>query len=210
MRTFLVLICSFAVACAAGGAQKEDESKNSAPQKTQAQSGPHASGSYDQSRLIIGHSPDMGRTKGSQQVTTSSGRSSNTEREVMDKMMRAQHSTAPGGQLLSKPTFGEKLHSSLGASKTKGLQKVTTTGGGSVDAAAQKTTSQHQGKPTGGGMAGRPATFGSQSTGKFQKGQGAYAQPRGRKQKTQGDVMNSFQVIQKEMGGKVSPTPRPQ
>ena len=37
--------------------------------------------------------------------------------------------------------------------------------------------SQGQGKPAGGGMASGPAMFRGQSAGKFQKGQGAYAQP---------------------------------
>jgi hypothetical protein len=42
MRTFLVLICSLALACAAGGAQKEDKSKKQAPKKKQAQATQHA------------------------------------------------------------------------------------------------------------------------------------------------------------------------
>jgi hypothetical protein len=42
MRTFLVLICSLALACGAGGAQEENKSKKPAPKKKQVQSTQHA------------------------------------------------------------------------------------------------------------------------------------------------------------------------
>jgi hypothetical protein len=42
MRIVLVLICSLALACAAGGAQEENKSKKQAPKKNQAQSTQHA------------------------------------------------------------------------------------------------------------------------------------------------------------------------
>ncbi len=42
MKTFLVLICTVALACAAGGAQEKNKSKKHAPRKTQAQSTQHA------------------------------------------------------------------------------------------------------------------------------------------------------------------------
>ncbi len=60
MRTFLVLICSLALACAAGGAQDKNKSKKQAQQKNQAQSSQHAA------------APSGGpqKTKGSQRVTT--------------------------------------------------------------------------------------------------------------------------------------------
>jgi hypothetical protein len=42
MRKLLVLICSLALACAAGGAQEENKSKKQTPKKNQAQSTQHA------------------------------------------------------------------------------------------------------------------------------------------------------------------------
>lgn len=41
MKTFLVLICTLALVCAAGGAQEEKESKKPAPKKQQAQLSQH-------------------------------------------------------------------------------------------------------------------------------------------------------------------------
>jgi hypothetical protein len=89
MRTFLVLICSLAIACAAGGAQKEDKSKKGeAPKKKQAQSAQYvtpsrsgptkAKGSQDVTTARH-HSADSGsqktkgKTKGSQQIATQGG-----------------------------------------------------------------------------------------------------------------------------------------
>src|SRR5205823_12655459 len=60
MRTFLVLICSLALACAAGGAQDKNKSKKQAPKKNQTQSAQHAAASSSGPR----------KTKGSQRVTT--------------------------------------------------------------------------------------------------------------------------------------------
>ena len=64
MRTFLVLICSLALACAAVGAQKDDKSKKSGPKRKQAQSAQHAA------------APGGGaqKTKGSQQLAAHHGR----------------------------------------------------------------------------------------------------------------------------------------
>ena len=42
MKTILVLICTVALACAAGGAQEKNKSKKQAPKKNQAQSSQHA------------------------------------------------------------------------------------------------------------------------------------------------------------------------
>jgi len=63
MRTFLVLICSLALACAAGGAQDKNKSKKQAPKKNQAQSTQHAA------------APSSGpqKTKGSQHGTKIGG-----------------------------------------------------------------------------------------------------------------------------------------
>jgi len=84
MRTFLVVVCSLALTCAAGAAQKEDKSKKSAPKKQQAQSVQHnaappnfVSKTYGRRRMTTtgGHSASAGtvqktkgKTKGSQQM----------------------------------------------------------------------------------------------------------------------------------------------
>src|SRR6266567_4100017 len=79
MRTFLVLICSLALACAAGGAQDKNKSKKPALKKSQAQSTQHAAAPGGGSQKIKGsqHGTKMGgtpvsgggqKTKGSQQV----------------------------------------------------------------------------------------------------------------------------------------------
>src|SRR5439155_750285 len=60
MRTFLVLICSLTLACAAGGAQDKNKSKKQPPKKNPAQSAQHAAAPSGGSQ----------KTKGSQRVTT--------------------------------------------------------------------------------------------------------------------------------------------
>src|SRR5713101_2557834 len=88
MRTFVVLICGVALACTAGGAEKENKSKKSknkqaqstqyvAPGKRPAGGGPqkttarHASGSY--SARVGSTASYQKKTKGSHQVTTAGG-----------------------------------------------------------------------------------------------------------------------------------------
>jgi|SRR5215831_5769088 len=158
MRTFLVFICSLALACAAGGAQDENKSKKQAPKKNQAQStqraatqgggpqktkgpqqatAPHAARSY--SAGARNTADYQKKAKGSQQVTTAGGRFRHSEREVTNKTMRAQHATAPGsGQSKTKEktkesqqivTQGGRPESrNPGYQKTKGLQYVTAAG----------------------------------------------------------------------------------
>ena len=136
MRTFLVFICSLALACAAGGAQDENKSKKQGPKKNQVQStqradaqgggpqktkGPQQATARPAARSYsagVGNTADyQKKAKGSHQVTTTGGRSRNSEREVMNKRMRAQHATAQGsGQSKTKV-------------KTKASQQMATNGG---------------------------------------------------------------------------------
>ena len=116
MRIFLVLICSLALACVAGGAQEEKKENKPAPKKKQAQTvqpgGSHGGGP-------VGAGPQFQKAKPSKHVAAPQGRS-------------AHVSTAEG-----QPVGG-------GAGKTKGkkgAQQVTTTSGqvGAGGAGVQKT-----------------------------------------------------------------------
>jgi len=113
MRTFLVLICSLALACAAGGAQDKNKSKKQAPKKNQTQSAQHAG------------APSAGseKTKGSQRVTTAGAGGQKTK-----KAKGPQYATTAGaGAQKTK--------------KAKGSQQIATQGGQIVGGAAgaQKT-----------------------------------------------------------------------
>src|SRR5437870_7092646 len=113
MRTFLVLICSLALACAAGGAQDKNKSKKQAPKKNQTQSAQHAG------------APSAGseKTKGSQRVTTAGAGGQKTK-----KAKGPQYATTAGaGAQKTK--------------KAKGSQQIATRGGQIVGGAAgaQKT-----------------------------------------------------------------------
>src|SRR5438093_13286362 len=113
MRTFLVLICSLVLACAAGGAQDKNKSKKQAPKKNQTQSAQHAG------------APSAGsqKTKGSQRVTTAGAGGQQTK-----KAKGPQYATTAGAG-------GQKTK------KTKGSQQIATQGGQIVGGAAgaQKT-----------------------------------------------------------------------
>jgi hypothetical protein len=138
MRTFLVLICSLALACAAGGAQEKNKSKNTAPKKKQAQSTQHAAprarpaggGPHKingpQSGAQSGHAvksytnrpgvttagagtvKTKGKTKGSQQITGQQGAYYGVQKTKKSKMTS---------------TSNEGFQS---RAKTKGSQQVVT------------------------------------------------------------------------------------
>jgi hypothetical protein len=146
MRTFLALICTLALACAAGGAQEENKSKKPAPKKKQAQSAQHAA------------APSGGpqKIKGSQHVTTAQGRPAGAGAQKTKKAKGPQQVTTVGA----------------GAQKTKkakGPQQVTTVQGRPVGTGAQKTkkTKGPQQVTTAGG---RPAGAGTQKTKEKTKG----------------------------------------
>src|SRR5438067_2822097 len=113
MRTFLVLICSVALACAAGGAQDKNKSKKQAPKKNPAQSAQHAAAPSGGSQ----------KTKGSQRVTTAGAGAQKTK-----KAKGPQYATTAGAG-------GQKTK------KAKGSQQIATQGGQIVGGAAgvQKT-----------------------------------------------------------------------
>ena len=132
MRTFLVLICSLALACAAGGAQDKNKSKKQTAKKNQAQSAQHAA------------APSGGpqKTKGSQRVTTAGAGAQKTK-----KTKGPQYATTAGaGAQKTKKAKGSQYATTAGAGgqktkKAKGSQQIVTQGGQIVGGAAgaQKT-----------------------------------------------------------------------
>src|SRR6266516_1625752 len=134
MRTFLVLICSLALAFAAGGAQEENKSKKPAKKK-QTQSAQHAA------------APSGGpqKTKGSQQVTTAGGRAAGAEAQKTKEAKGPQQvSTAGAGVQKTKKAKVPQQVTTAGAGaqktkKAKGPQQVTTAEGRPVSAGTQKT-----------------------------------------------------------------------
>src|SRR6266496_2723929 len=101
MRIFLVLICSLALAFAAGGAQEENKSKKPAKKK-QTQSAQHAA------------APSGGpqKTKGLQQVTTAGGRPAGAGAQ---KTKASQQLATQGGQIAGGAAHGQKLKKSKGS-----------------------------------------------------------------------------------------------
>jgi hypothetical protein len=150
MRTFLVLICSLALACTAGGAQKEDKSKK--PKKKQAQSTQHvASGGGTQ------------KAKGSQHVAPAGGRPvSAGGQKTKEKAKGSQRVTTAGaGAQKTKKTKGPQQVTTAGAGaqktkKAKGPQQVTTAGAGTQKTKG-KTKASQQIATQGGQIAGGAA-----------------------------------------------------
>lgn len=149
MRTFLVLICSLALACAAGGAQKEDKSKKQAPKKSQAQSSQHSAAPAG----------GLQRTKGSQHGTTAHHASGSYSARV-GSTVGPQKTNGP--QRVDGQTYqlGPKME------KTKGSQHVTTAGTGARKTKEKTKGSQQvatqSGQATGAGKstgAGKPHAY---------------------------------------------------
>jgi hypothetical protein len=94
MRTFLALICSLALACTAGGAQEENNSKKPAPKKNQAQRSP--SGGTGMDKPTITGKP-----------TGKPAAGAGNERELMDKLGTAHRNNSRAGMgkatTVSKP-----------------------------------------------------------------------------------------------------------
>jgi len=132
MRTFLVLICSLALASAAGGAQDKNKSKKQAAKKNQAQSAQHAAAPSGGSQ----------KTKGSQRVTPAAAGAQKTK-----KAKGPQYTTTAGaGAQKTKKAKGSQYATTAGAGgqktkKAKGSQQIATQGGQIVGGAAgaQKT-----------------------------------------------------------------------
>ena len=142
MRIFLVLICSLALACVAGGAQEEKKENKPAPKKKQAQTvqhagprggGPGGAGPQFQKAKPAGHvAAPQGRPA---HVSTAQGQSVGVGAGKTKGKKGAQQVTTTGGQVGAGGTGVQK------AKGKKGAQQVTTTSGqvGAGGAGVQKT-----------------------------------------------------------------------
>jgi len=159
MRTFLVLICSLALACGAAGAQKEDKSKKQAPKKTQAQETQHAAAAgggahYNDVKLRHGKAPpSSGNAKRSQQISARHEHTTNHERVLRDnygmshdleKTKSSQQAVSGGAQKTKGPHRIDGQVYQLGPKmqKTKGSKHLTASA--EVQKAKQKTKGSHQ------------------------------------------------------------------
>src|SRR6266487_4524718 len=129
MRTFLVLICSLALACAAGGAQDKNKSKKQAPKKNQAQSSQHGK-KMGGTPVSGGGQKTKGKAKGSQYATASGGYSAPSGAQKTKKAKDSQQIATRGGQVVGG-----------GQQKAKGSQQVVAAGryaGSSTDSKKTK------------------------------------------------------------------------
>jgi hypothetical protein len=142
MRIFLVLICSLALACVAGGAQEEKKENKPAPKKKQAQTVQHA-GPHGGSPGGAGPQFQKGKTSGRvaapqghpAHVSTAEGQSVGAGAGKTKGKKGAQQITTTSGQV---GTGGAGVQKTKGK---KGAQQVTTTSGqvGAGGAGVQKT-----------------------------------------------------------------------
>jgi hypothetical protein len=150
MRTFLVLICSLALACAVGAAQKEDKSKK--PKKKQAQSTQHVASGGGSQKTKGSHqltaagagAQNTKKAKGPQQVTTAGGRPAGAGAHKTKKTNGPQQVTTAGaGAQKTKKAKGSQQMTTAGAGtqktkgKTKASQQIATQGGQIAGGAAQ-------------------------------------------------------------------------
>ena len=156
MRIFLVLICSLALACVAGGAQEEKKENKPAPKKKQAQTvqhaGPHGGGSG-------GGGPQFQKAKPSGHVAAPQGHPAHVSTAQGQSVGAGAGKTKgkKGAQQVTTAT-GQVGTGGAGVQKTKGkkgAQQVTTTSGqvGAGGTGVQKTkgaaatTTQANAKP---------------------------------------------------------------
>ena len=133
MRIVLVLICSFALASLALGAQEENKSKKSAPKKKQAQSAQHAAapGGGPQKAKGSTEGGHARRTPGGC-YTAALGDSENRPGDVQQraqehKKTKKAKGVAAGGY--GRGTGGECRRAQRTKQKTKGSQQIATQGG---------------------------------------------------------------------------------
>src|SRR5438093_6202985 len=123
MRTFLVLICSFALACVAGGAQEKNKSKKQGQKKNHTQSSQHA--------VAPGGGPQ--KNKGSQRGATVGGHPAGVgTQKTKGKTKGSQYVTPAGGYPAGAGGYKTK-------GKTKGSQQFATHQGQSAYYNVQKT-----------------------------------------------------------------------
>jgi Putative peptidoglycan binding domain len=144
MRTFLVLICTVALACVAGGAQEKNKSKKQAPKKNQIQSTQHAAAKAGGTQ----------KNKGPQHVNTVGRHSANVGgQKTKEKAKGSQYIAEPGAysgtsraQKTKEKTKGSQQIATQtvggGRQKTKGSQQVVAAGKYTGSSAYSKKTKQ--------------------------------------------------------------------
>src|SRR5438046_1131421 len=130
MRTFLVLICSLALACAAGGAQDKNKSKKQAAKKNQAQSAQHGT-KIGGTPISRGGQKTKGKPKGSQYATASGRYSAPFGAQKTKKAKGSQQIATQGGQAVGG-----------GQQRTKGSQQVVAAGKYTGSSTYSKKTKQ--------------------------------------------------------------------
>jgi Putative peptidoglycan binding domain len=143
MRLVLVLICSFALACVAAGAQKKEKEDKTAPKKKQAQSAQHATASGGGTKKAKG-SQKVARPGGrgtavtqppSVTQKTAGGRSAEARPQ---KTKRSQQTATQGGQAAGFQKTKKSKKSAQQATGGPGVQKTKGAAG---------TAAQAKGKP---------------------------------------------------------------
>ena len=135
MKTFLVLICTVALACAAGGAQEKDKSKKQAPKKNQAQSSQHtfaASGGTQKAKQSQKVATPKHYEKTAAPAFSRSTSAGTHNQNSKEKRKRSQYVTTAGERPAGAVGYKTK-------EKTKGSQQFTAQQGARYD--AQKTKS---------------------------------------------------------------------
>src|SRR5436190_22557585 len=135
MKTFLVLICTVALACAAGGAQEKDKSKKQAPKKNQAQSSQHtfaASGGTQKAKQSQKVATPKHYEKTAAPAFSRSTSAGTHNQKSKEKQKRSQYVTTAGERPAGAVGYKTK-------EKTKGSQQFTAQQGARYD--AQKTKS---------------------------------------------------------------------
>ncbi|MEP6685260.1 MAG: peptidoglycan-binding protein [Verrucomicrobiota bacterium] len=133
MRKFLVLICSLALACAAGAAQDENKSKKPVAKKQPAKTVPHRA-------MAVGHPRVSGpqKTKSAQRVATPVARpvSVAPQKTKGSQQLAARHpksvaSKAQPRSVIQKPAGRRSAVAGAqkAKGKTKGSQQIATQGG---------------------------------------------------------------------------------
>jgi hypothetical protein len=201
MRTFLVLICSLALACAASGGQEENKSKKPPPKKKRTQSSQHAVTAGGEPHEKVDPRQLMRQAQDDPSAKTK------------QKMKGSQSQQAAGGHYIGKPTtmvgtFIPKMGKPTTVSKTTGKPAANAGGtnypGRNFDSLAFRTSipaATQPGKATGKAAgAGKPTTVGKGVPINQIKQYGGDQASQGQGKPASG----------KKKGQKVSPTPIPQ
>ena len=146
MKTVLVLICSLALACAAGGAQEKNKSKKQAPKKNQAQSSQHAGAASSGGQKTKGKTAHNASGSYSARAGSTAGYQKKAKGPQNATTVGA-HPAGTGAQQTKGKTkgsqqFGTQQNAYYGAQKTK-KSKVSTTSAAAFQSSGKTYKAQH-------------------------------------------------------------------